>query len=192
MAAGEARMPDGPSLPPRGELPRDVEIPVLPGLGLTWYDRTGGYWARRAGTALLWALVLLLVALIDVGIFGSIHHSSRAGFAILITIDAVVAVAVLCYFAIRAARRWNTPSLPRRARTVMRGGQGRAGGLLSGLAQIGYLLAVLAVAVVFLFCPALILALFLMSLLPETLPERQARLWMAERLREHGHGTAAG
>jgi hypothetical protein len=50
-------------------------------------------------------------------------------------------------------------------------------------------LAVLAAAVVFLFCPALILALLLMSLLPETLPERQARLWMAERLRDHGHGA---
>jgi hypothetical protein len=47
-------------------------------------------------------------------------------------------------------------------------------------------------AVVFLFCPALALALFLMSLLPETLPERQARLWVAGQPREGGHGTPAG
>ena len=59
------------------------------------------------------------------------------------------------------------------------------------LAQIGYLLAVLAAAVVFLFCPALVLALFSMSLLPETLPERQARLWVAGQLRER-RGTPAG
>ena len=52
-------------------------------------------------------------------------------------------------------------------------------------------LAVLTAAVVFLFCPALVLALFLMSLLPETLLERQARLWVAGRLRECGHGPPA-
>jgi hypothetical protein len=68
----------------------------------------------------------------------------------------------------------------------------RPGAVVSGLAQISYLLAVLAVAVVFLFCPALVLALFLMSLLPETLPERQARLWVAGPLREHDQGTLAG
>jgi hypothetical protein len=192
MAAGEVRMPDATSLPPRHALPRDVEIPVLPGLGITWYDRGGKYWARRAALTLMWALGLLLIVLIDVGIFSAIRHSSRAGFAVLLTIDVVVAVAVLGYFAVRTARRWNTPSLPGRARTVMRAGRGRAGGFLSGLAQLGYLLAVLAAAVVFLFCPALILALFLMSLLPQPLPERQARLWMAERLRQRGHGTPAG
>lgn len=40
--------------------------------------------------------------------------------------------------------------------------------------------------------PALILAMFLMSLMPEPRAERQARLWMAERLRERGYGTLAG
>ena len=102
-------MPDAASLPPRSALPRDVDIPVLPGAGITWYDRGGSYWRRR--------------------------------------------VAFL---------------------------------------QIGYLLAVLAIAVVFLFCPALILAMFLTSLMPEPLTERQARLWMAERLRNRGYGTSAG
>ena len=62
---------------------------------------------------------------------------------------------------------------------------------LSGLPQIGYLPAVLAV-VVFVFCPALILVMFVMSLMPEALTEPRARLWMAERLRERGYGTPAG
>ncbi len=53
------------------------------------------------------------------------------------------------------------------------------------------LLAVLAIAVVFLFCPALILVMFLMSLMPVTLAERQARLWLAQALRERGYGTPA-
>jgi hypothetical protein len=51
---------------------------------------------------------------------------------------------------------------------------------------------VIAPAVVFLFCPALILVMSLMSLMPEPLAERRARLWMAERLRERGYGTPAG
>ncbi len=185
-------MPDAAALPPRNSLPRDVDIPALPGLGLTWYDRRGGYWARRAALSLMWAVALLLIAGIDVGIFTSIRHSSHTGFTILLSIDVVVAIAVLGYVAVRMARRWNTPSPPGRARTVMRARQGRGGAFLSGLKQIGYLVAVLAAAVVFLFCPALILALFLMSLLPETLTERQARLWMADQLRERGLGTTAG
>jgi hypothetical protein len=68
----------------------------------------------------------------------------------------------------------------------------RRGAVVMGLAQIDYSLAVLAAAVVFLLCPALVLALFLMSVLPETLPERQARLWVAGQLRERGHRTPAG
>src|SRR5262249_35940013 len=62
----------------------------------------------------------------------------------------------------------------------------RPGAVVSGLAQIGYLLAVLSSAAVFLLCPALVLVLFLMSLLPETLPERQARRSVGGRPRARG------
>ena len=185
-------MPDAASLPPRSALPRDVDIPALPGVGITWYDRGGKYWRRRVALTLMWAMVLLLIVLIDVGIFTAMHKSSPGAFAVLLTIDVLVAIAVLCYFAIRTVRRWNTPALPGRARTAITARKGRGGAFLSGLLQIGYLLAVLAVAVVFLFCPVLILVMFLMSLMPEPLAERQARLWMAERLRERGYGTPAG
>lgn len=185
-------MPDAASLPPRSALPRDVEIPVLPGVGITWYDRSGKYWARRVALALMWAVALLLIVLIDVGIFTAIRKSSPGAFAVLLTIDVILAIAVLCYFAVRTVQRWNTPALPARARTVVRARQGRGGAFLSGLLQIGYLLAVLAVAVVFLFCPALIFAMFLTSLMPEPLAERQARLWMAERLHERGYRATAG
>jgi hypothetical protein len=127
MTTAEARMPDAASLPPRSALLRDVDIPALPGVGITWYDRGGKYWRRRVALALMRAVALLLIVLIDVGIFTAIHKSSPGAFA-----------------------------------------------------------------VVFLFCPALILAMFLMSLMPEPLAERQARLWMAERLRERGYCTTAG
>jgi Ni/Fe-hydrogenase subunit HybB-like protein len=184
------RVPDATSLPPRSTLPRDIEIPVVPGLGRSWYDRGGKYWARRAAISFMWAVVALLIVLIDVGIFHAVRQSSTAGFVVLLVIDAAVAVVVLAYIAVRTARRWNTPAPPGQAGAVLRPRR-RPGAVVSGLAQIGYLLAVLAAAVVFLFCPALVLALFVMSLLPETLPERQARLWVAGQFRERGHGTTA-
>jgi hypothetical protein len=175
-SAGKSR------LPPCHALPRDVEIPALPGVGITWYDRGGGYWARRVALALMWAVALLLVVLVDVGIFTAIRKSSPAAFAVLLAVDVVAALAVLGCFAVRAVRRWNTPALPGRAAAGMRARPGGGGAFLGGLLQLGYLLAVLAAAVVFLFCPALILAMFVMSLVPEPLADRQAQLWMAERL----------
>ena len=182
-------MPPATSLPPRSGLPPNMEIPALPELGRTWYDRGGTYWATRAALALMWAVVLVLVVLIDAGIFAAIWQSSRAGFAVLLGADAAVAVAVLTAAAVRTVRHWNTPALPGHAEAALHPRR-RPAAVVSGLAQVGYLLAVLSAAVVFLFCPALVLVLFLMSLLPETLPERQARLWVAGQLR--GHETPAG
>src|SRR5262249_10864904 len=184
-------MPTTPSLPPRGALPRDLEIPVLPELGRTWYARGGRYWVRRAALAFMWAVTLLLIVLIDVGIFGAIRQSSQIGFVALLVIDAAVAVAVLGYTTVPTPRHRDTPAPPRPAGAAPPPRR-RPGAVVSGLAQIGYLLAVLSSAAVFLLCPALVLVLFLMSLLPETLPERQARLSVAGRLRERGHGTPAG
>ena len=70
---------------------------MRPGVGITWYDRGGRYWARRVALTLMWAVVLLLIVLIDVGIFTAIHHSSPGTAAILLTIDVIVAIAVLGY-----------------------------------------------------------------------------------------------
>ena len=75
---------------------------------------------------------------------------------------------------------------------MLRPGWRPRGAVVSGLAQIGYLRAVLAAAVVFLFRPVLVLALFPLSLLPGARPGRQARRWVAGQLRERSHGPAAG
>ena len=179
----------GVSLPPRHSLPRDVEIPALPGVGITWYDRGGTYWARRITLTLLWALALFLIALIDVGFFRAVRHSSHAAFVVLLVIDVAVFLAALVYVIVRTVQRWNVPSLPRGARTVFRVRHGRSGAFLTNVLQFGYLLAILVCALAFLLFPGLIVAMFLASLLPEPLTERQARLWMAERLRERGIGT---
>ena len=47
-------------------------------------------------------------------------------------------------------------------------------------------------AIAFLFFPGFFLLMFLTSLLPEPPAERQARVWMAERLRERGYELPAG
>jgi hypothetical protein len=145
---------------------------------------------RRVALTFMWALVLLLIGLIDAGIFSSVRHSSHTGFVVLVVIDVVLTVAVCVYFAVRMVRRWNVPSLPGQARTVFRVGKGRSGAVLSGFLQLAYLGAGLVLAVVFLFFPALFVAMFLMSLMPQPLMERQARLSMAEQLR--GRGIPAG
>jgi hypothetical protein len=178
-------MPNADSLPPRHTLPRDIKVPVLPGLGLTWYDKGGKYWRKRVGLSLMWLVVLGLILLIDLGLYSSIRHSSRAALTVLLVIDAVLTVATLAYFAVRTSRRWNMPALPGRQRGLP-GAKPARGALLNVVIQLGWVLAVIVAAVAFLFCPALFLAMFLSSLLPEPLVERQARLWVAERLREHG------
>lgn len=175
------------SLPPRPTLPRDVIIPALPGLGLTWYDRGPRYWARRVGLSLMWLIVLAIIAAFDSGLFSSIRRSSRTGFDVFIAIDALLSAGLVAWVAVRTVQRWNVARLPTRpTRPSFRFGPGPAGQLLSNLAQFGYLLLVLVGAAALLVCPGLFIALFVSSLLPETPTERQTRLWMAERLRERG------
>jgi hypothetical protein len=178
---------DARSLPPLRTLPRDVVIPSLPGLGITWYDRGGRYWARRVGLSLMWVLVLAIIAAMDTGLFSSMRSSSATGFDVFIVIDAVLSAGLIAWFAVRTAQRWNVAKLPgRAAQPRIYFGRGPVRQLLASLAQLGYLLLVLVIAIALLFFPGLFLAMFGCSLLPETLTERQARLWLAGQLRERG------
>jgi hypothetical protein len=173
-------------LPPSRELPRDVEIPPLPGVGITWYDRGGRYWALRARMTFMWALSLVLIGLIDVGFFSAAHHSSPAAFAVLLVIEVAVTAAVVADEIVHIVRRWNVPQLPSGTRMIFQFGYGHAGAVLRGFEQLAGMLAIAAAAIVFAIFPALIVAIFLANIMPEPLPERQARLWMAMRLRERG------
>jgi hypothetical protein len=175
------------SLPPRHTLPRDVIVPALPGLGLTWYDRGPEYWPRRLVLSLMWLVILAIIGAFDSGLFSAMRQSSRTGFDVFITIDALLSAGVVAWIAVRTVQRWNVAKPPTRpARPVFRFGPGLAGQLLSSLAQLGFLLLVFAGAVAFLICPGLFIAMFALSLLPETPTERQTRLWVAEQLNERG------
>jgi hypothetical protein len=175
-------------LPPRTALPPDVRIPVLPNLGDTWYDRGLPYWARRAGMTVLWVVVLALLGSLDYGLFSGIRQSSRTGFAVFLAIDVVLTVALLVYAAVRTVQLWNTAALPGQVSVMF---PARKGTAPRGFAQFAWWLAVLALAVAFLFFPGIFIVMFLTSLMPETPTERHARLWLAERLRERGHPMPA-
>ncbi len=104
MSAGSA------GLPPRHALPRDVTVPVLPGLGLTWYDRRGaGYWGRRAALSILWLFLTALVTLIVVAILIALWHRSTAGFTVVLVLEVVYSLGILAFFAATTARGWNDP-----------------------------------------------------------------------------------
>jgi hypothetical protein len=154
-------------LPPLDALPPDVTVPVLPGLGLTWYDRRGaGYWARRAGMSVLWAFLTALVTLITAAILTAFYHRSAAAFTAVLALETAYSLAILAYFAAAAARTLNDPQPgPIRARSW-------PGQVFFGFSALSI---------------GLYLALLLTSLLPEPPAERRAWLGVAAELRRRGH-----
>lgn len=187
-------------LPPRRSLPRDVQIPVLPGLGQTWYDRHGvSYWIRRAGLSFRWAFLTALVALILVVVLVAFYHRSLAAFMVVLGIEVVYTLGILGYFAVMAVRHWNDPDVAgqmflRSGRSrAPGGGRGSAGQDRAGNERAGpgsrRVVHVLGQTLLALSCLTLgpYLALLLMSVFPETPAERRARLWVAEELRSRGH-----
>lgn len=183
--------------PPRPPLPGDVTIERLPGLGTSWYDRGPGYWLRRVGLALLWALIVTLTTLIVVGVLSAIRHGSQAGFYVALVVEVAYSLAIVAFFAVRTARRWNqAPSGPPRSGRAARAGRaersgqagraGTAGGALGVLARSGVALGRGVLVIGSVLFVGLYLALLLSSLLPQTLPERQARRRLADELRARG------
>jgi hypothetical protein len=181
-SAGEPPMPrDQVRLPPRHELPRDVTVASLPGLGTTWYDRGPGYRARRAGMALMWLVVTGLFTVIVIGLLAGLRHKSMAGFYVVLVLEVVYSLGILVFFAVRTVQHRND------TRPVAAGiGKPRRGDHPPAAGQARSALGQLLLAPSFLFV-GLYLAMLVTSVLPETPAERRARLSLAEALRERGH-----
>ena len=158
--------PDQP-LPPRHALPPDVEIPVLPGLGVTWYDRSGSYWARRAAMSVFWLLITAAVTLAVVAVLIAAFRRSRPAFFVVLILEAAWTAGMVAFFARRTAR-------------ARRGQPGAAGarGPLRAATQLLLGLSFLS--------PGLYLGLLGTSLLAESPAEQQARRQVAEQLSRHG------
>ena len=179
MASDGAQRRDADTLPPRHSLPRDVLVPTLPGLGLTWYDRGSGYWIRCAALALMWAVVTTFLTLITLGILAAIHRRSQAGFLIAVTVEVAYSAGLLAFFAARTARYWNDPAPAGPARRPRPSGapairRGAAAGIGHAAGQVFLAFGFLVIG--------FYLGFFITALLPETLVERRTRL--------RGRGTA--
>jgi hypothetical protein len=158
----------GQPLPPRRALPPDVEVPVLPGLGVTWYDRSGSYWARRAAMSVFWLLITAAVTLAVVAILIAAFHRSRPAFFVVLILEAAWTAGMLAFFARRTVRvRRGQPGVPGR-----RGPLRAATQLLLGLSFLS---------------PGLYLGLLGTSLLAESPAEQQARRQVAGQLSRRGH-----
>jgi hypothetical protein len=192
MSPGEARIsPDPVRLPPRAALPRDVTIEALLGLGTTWYDRGPGYWARRGCLALMWAVIIVLVTLIVAGLLGAIRRTSQGGFYAALGVEVAWSLVILGWFAVRTMRHWNDPAPPP-GRAVRSARAGAAGAALGTLARSGFVIGQAFLVIASLVFLGLYVALFIASLLPQTLVERQARLRLAETLRASGYTAPGG
>jgi hypothetical protein len=176
-------------LPPLSALPRDVRVDSLPSLGTTWVDRGAAYWVRRVWLALVFAVVVILITLIVVGLLGFIRSKSQAGFYAVLAVEVAWSLVLLGWLTVRAVRRWNNPAPPQGL--VGRSRSAGAGGAAPGiLARLGFVIgqAFLVMSVLFL---GFYVALLISVLLPETPAEHVARLRLRQTLRARGY-TAPG
>lgn len=159
-----------------------VDVPLLPGVGRTWVNRSGSYWRRRTGVSLLWLFMLAVITVITVAILLAYWHRTLGGFIGVLTFLASYTVAVVVWMSVATVRHWNDVRAPFRRRGRVRRpawAHGRFFPLyvlsqtfiaLSGL-TVGFYLYMLSV-----------------SLLPEPPVERQARLFILDQL----HGSETG
>jgi hypothetical protein len=172
--------------PPRRELPRDVPIERLPGLGTTWYDRGGRYWVRRAAMVLMWLFVIALLTAFAVGLFTAIRHSSQTAFVVVLTIWVAWTIGTLAFLAVRAARMRNV-AVPQPMLRLP-----KAPAALAGVATVVATVVVAFCFVVGLLFGGLYIWLLIDALRPEPAIERQARLRMAQTLQARGLDQQTG
>ena len=170
--------------PPRSALPRSIAVEAVPLLGTTWYERGVRYWLRRVAMVVVGAIVLTLVVTLLWGLFSGIRQSSVTAFWIALGVEIAYSAAVVVWFCVRVARRWNDPRpapRPRAARSA-----GTAGAVLGTLARAGSVVGAVVLVLGSLVFVGLYVALFLLMLMPVTVWEQPARLAMAERLHTRG------
>jgi hypothetical protein len=166
--------------PPRSDLPRTVPIKKVSMVGDTWYERGVRYWFRRVGAFLLMALVLALATTTLWEFFAGLHETSVPRFYIVLSVEIAYSLAIIAGFFAQVARRWNDPlpATPKRVRVP--------GDPLRTLVRTAVFLGALVIAIGSVACLGTYVVLLLLTLMPETVWERPARLRMAEELRSRG------
>jgi hypothetical protein len=170
--------------PPRASLPRDVTIPRLPLLGRSWYKRGFLYWARRTGISAVLVLVLVAYLAMIEAVLQAISKPGTGPYWVLVAAEVVF---TLVSGVLMFRHLWR---LGVSGRSV-RGGSsryGRAGAGTGALAfSAGGVLAGLLV-LCSVITAGVVLAAFVMWLVPVPPTEQYARRILSEELQlRHNH-----
>ncbi|WP_406104394.1 hypothetical protein OG698_19655 [Streptomyces sp. NBC_01003] len=129
-------------------MPGDGRIPVLPGLGTSWYERGVRYWMRRTGTGVLWLAVLAFFCFVSLSLYSGFREVLPSGVRTVWDVAQAVAACVAVVWGWVVQRRAHRrdlldPPSPGRARARRRASAGRS----TGLAVLGRGLVVIAAPV---------------------------------------------
>jgi hypothetical protein len=171
---GDARFP------PRGELPPDILIPRLAGLGTSWYERRLSYWSRRAGAVLLLVIAVAIYSTIIAGVVSAAGPPGSTGFLAALLAEIVFSIAT-GVFAFR--HLWRLGISGRSTRGNPRtGAAGASAGILAfGAGAVG--VAILVVSA--LLTAGFVLAALAIWLVPVPPAEQHARRFVADQLRQY-------
>lgn len=163
------------ALPRLNDLPADVDIPPVGWLECSWYDHGNGYWPRRARMTFTAVLGVAGVTLLTTIALDWISQASRLAFDVALGVEIAGSAVFGIVLIVRMMRLWNDAAIP----VERADGRFRYPGnpkfigdrwlIRLGVLFVGFSLATL-----------------VSTLLPQTLPEHRARLWMAHRLGERG------
>ncbi|MFE5686924.1 hypothetical protein [Streptomyces sp. NPDC056512] len=129
-------------------VPGGGRIPVLPGLGTSWYERGARYWMRRTGTGVLWLVVLAFFCFVSLSLYSGFREALPSGVRTVWDVAQVVASCVGAVWGWTVQRRAHRrdlldPPRPGRARAARRASVRRS----TGLAVLGRGLVVIAAPV---------------------------------------------
>lgn len=176
--------------PPRASLPHDVTILRLQLLGTSWYKRGVLYWARRAGISAMLLLVLVAYLAMIGGVLQAISKPGTGTYWLLVVAEIVF---TLVSGVLMFRHLWQLGVTGR----SVRGGPSRAGRAGAGIGALAFSMGgVLAGLLVLcsLITAGVVLAVFVMWLVPVPPTEQYARRVLAEELqgRQSHHSGAAG
>ncbi|MHB9858392.1 hypothetical protein [Streptomyces sp. YIM S03343] len=111
-----------------------VQIPSLPGLGTSWYERGARYWLRRVLTGLLWLTVLAFTCYVVVRLYQSFRADLPSTLRLVWDCAQVAVACMTLVWGWVAARRRHEkalldPPTPSEARAARRARAGRSVGL---------------------------------------------------------------
>jgi hypothetical protein len=162
-------------LPRLDDLPADVHVPPVAYLESSWYDHGNGYWSRRARMTFTAVLGLAVMTLLTNVVLNWIGQASMLAFDVALGVEIAGSAVAGTVMIVRTMRLWNDAAIP----VQLADGRFRYPGNPKFTGERW----VIGLRALFVGFP---LAALISTLLPQTLPEHRARLWMANHLAGRG------